>query len=83
MPQKGKEIFQALHVLITVIIVVNDLNLCTVMLFKNSQGKLMDVYPKFYDHGGDDDCAIFENLVLDKGFAVLDKTQKQDFEAAR
>lgn len=42
---------------------------------------LLDIYPKCYY--GDETMIVFENLVLDKGFALMDKEDRQDFDAAR
>lgn len=40
----------------------------------------MKIYPKCYY--GDDKIIVFEDLIY-KGFSLLDKTDKQDFDAAK
>lgn len=45
------------------------------------QEDLMAIYPKCYY--GDDSMIVFENLVVDKGFFLVNKEERQDFEAAK
>ncbi|CAL8123655.1 unnamed protein product [Orchesella dallaii] len=42
---------------------------------------LLDFYPKCYY--GDETLIVLENLVLDKGYMLLDASEKQDMEAVR
>ncbi|ODN02404.1 putative oxidoreductase dhs-27 [Orchesella cincta] len=42
---------------------------------------LVDMYPKCYF--GDSNMIVLENLVVDKGYELLDKNEKQDLEAVR
>ncbi|CAL8070771.1 unnamed protein product [Orchesella dallaii] len=42
---------------------------------------LVDMYPKCYY--GDDDMIVFENLVVGKGYVMLDKQEMQDLEATK
>ncbi|CAL8070772.1 unnamed protein product [Orchesella dallaii] len=42
---------------------------------------LVDMYPKCYY--GDDDMIVFENLVVEKGYVLLDKVEQQDLDAVR
>ncbi|CAL8138694.1 unnamed protein product [Orchesella dallaii] len=51
--------------------------------FCKSKGyeNLMDIYPKCYY--GDNNVLVFENLVLGKGYELLNKVNKHDLETAR
>ncbi|CAL8070783.1 unnamed protein product [Orchesella dallaii] len=42
---------------------------------------LVDMYPKCYY--GDDDLIVFENLVVGKGYILLDKQEQQDLDATK
>ncbi len=45
------------------------------------QKNLVEIYPKCYY--GDEKLVVLENLVLNKGFILLDKENMQDFDAAQ
>lgn len=55
------------------------LNIPLILYFR--QEDLMDIYPKCYY--ADDKCIVFENLVVGKGYVLLNKEEQQDFESAR